>query len=508
MPAARKKAPEGKSDALYRAIRKHLIRKARGREVIRAFEQDRQKNGEILVNYLRGEIPKNDKLKDDVSRLLGADSEAQINNFITGGKIDQLINIGRVDHLTLLNRISPFRDVRQLLVFSALALAVAAGIYGAYWYSAQPRKLQGKFNIAIAQMGEITDAGIRPTALSTQISNSLLNYLDTEFKASDFGLKVDVSNKNMPLITDNTEADALSKKVNATMVIYGNVYVQGGEAKLTPRFFVSDNFDASELTGENELAKPIIFDMSTLDEQQRVEQNLKARAAILGSFTAGLIHISDDDLAAADTSIREAIRMAETSAEPFAGEENLYLMAAHVETGQKNYADASQLLDRAFELNPNYARAHIARGNVYYSQATDVKPADADLLVKALGEYQAAYEAPDQPAGANIPVKAHMSIGNIYLLQAQSMSSRPDLYTKAIENYRFITDRYEKSREPSLRELAATNYFSIGIAYDRLRKKQDATQAFEQALALTASPDFKKTVQNQLAAMAKGSASP
>lgn len=141
--SAAKKAGKDSADALYRIIKKYLIRKDRGRKVISAFEQDRQKNGEVLVNYLREQFPKDDKLKGDVARELGDDSETQINNFITGGKIDQLINIGRVDNLTLLNRISPFRDVRQLLVFLGIFLLVVGVIYTAYWYSIQPRKCRG-----------------------------------------------------------------------------------------------------------------------------------------------------------------------------------------------------------------------------------------------------------------------------------------------------------------------------------------------------------------------------
>ncbi len=154
-----KQTKTGSSEALYSIIKEHLIRQARGRNIINAFEQDRGKNGEILINYLRELFPKDDRLKEAVARALGDDSETQINNFITGGKIDQLINIGRVDQLTLLNRITPFRDVKQLLAFVGILLLVAAGVYAAYWYSIQPRKLTGDFNIAIAQMGQTTDAG-------------------------------------------------------------------------------------------------------------------------------------------------------------------------------------------------------------------------------------------------------------------------------------------------------------------------------------------------------------
>jgi hypothetical protein len=99
--------------------------------------------------------------------------------------------------------------------------------------------MNGDFNIAISRFGEITNDGIKSTALSTKISNSLLNYLDTEFEASNFDLEVDVSNKNMPLILEDADAENLASRTGATVVIYGNIYVQDGEAKLSPRFYVT-----------------------------------------------------------------------------------------------------------------------------------------------------------------------------------------------------------------------------------------------------------------------------
>lgn len=508
---AAKKVGKDSSDAVKRIIKKHLGRRAKGRQIVAAFEEDPQKNSDVLVNYIREQLPR-DKyvaLVEEIAQTVGGEtSQSQINNIITGGHIEQLVNIGRLDNLTIEKKISAFRDVKQLLVFLAIFLFVAGGIYASYWYSIQPRKMKGEFNIAIAQFGEITDDGIKSTALSTKISNSLLNYLDTEFKASNFDLVVDVSNHNMPLITEDADAEKLANQVGATIVIYGNVYVQGGEAKLSPRFYVSQDFDASELTGETELAKPIIFNVATIDEQEKTEQDLKARAAILSNFTYSLIYMSNGNFEYADVSVQKAIKITEASSESFAGKENLYLTAAHIATVQKDYDLANQMLDTALEINSNYARAFIARGNIYYGRATQSKPVDEVLLERALAEYQRAYEAQEQPAGANIPVKAHMSIGNIYFLKAQSASNNPDLYRDAIEHYQFVTNQYEKSKAPAIKELAALNYFSMGIAYERIGELDQAVQAFENALKTTSQPKFKETVENQLQVTKKSIATP
>lgn len=500
MSPTRKKVRIGQTDAVS-IIKKHLGKKAKGRKIIAAYEKDPENNGEVLINYIREEMPKDsyDALVDEIVQASdGKTSQAQINNIITGGKIDQLINISRLDNLTIEKKISPFRDVKQLLVFLFIFLLVVGVIYGVYWYSIQPRKLNGDFNIAIAQLGEITNEGIKPTALSTKIGNSLLNYLDTEFKTSKFALAVDVSNQNMPLITEDHDAKKLADRVRATIVIYGNIYVQGGEAKLSPRFYVSEDFDASELTGESELAKPIILNIATIDDQEKIEQDFKARAAILANFTYSLIYLSEENFDDASARVQKAINIAETSNESFSGKENLYLLNAHIETALKNYKVANEMLDLALDINSNYARAYIARGNIYYAQAIQSKPYNNDFLEKALTEYKRAQQAHDQPPGANIPIKANMSIGNIYFLKARNANNSRLLYLTAIKSYQFVTDQYEQKKDPSIKELAALNYFNIGIAYERAGELLNAIKFYEKSKRTTSDPKFKEKVENQL----------
>lgn len=496
-----KKARKNRPDAVKSVIKKYLGKNAKGRQTIAAFEKDTQNNSDVLVNYLRQQLPKeeyNALVKEIAQVLGGGTSESQINNFIVGGKIDQLINIGRVDKLTIEKKFSPFRDIKQLLVFSVILLLVVGGIYLSYWYSVQPRKMKGKFNIAIAQFGEIKGKDIVPTTLSTEIGNSLRNYLETEFNASNFDLAVDVSNKNMPLVIENADAEDLANQVNATIVIYGTVYVQNGEAKLTPRFYVSPNFDVSELIGETKLAKPIIFNIATLNDQEKVEQDLKTQSSILANFTYSLIYLSDSNFEDAFICAQKAIKTAESLSVPFAGQENLYLIAAHAKSAQKEYDISNQMLDKALNINSNYARAHIARGNIYYLMATNTKPLDSILLDKALKEYQYAYEAQDQPQSANIPIKAHMSIGNIYYLKAQNDNNNPKFYLTAIENYKFVVNEYEKSKNVSIQNLAAWNYFSIGIAYERMGDMQHAIQFYENALKTSSNLKDKATFANQI----------
>src|SRR5690349_14088132 len=48
-----------------------------------------------------------------------------------------------------------FRDINQLALFLTFVVFVSGSIGGAYWYSKQPKKMTGNYNIAVAQFGEI-----------------------------------------------------------------------------------------------------------------------------------------------------------------------------------------------------------------------------------------------------------------------------------------------------------------------------------------------------------------
>jgi tetratricopeptide (TPR) repeat protein len=392
-----------------------------------------------------------------------------------------------------------FRDTKQLIISIIAFLLVTGGVSGGYWYSKQPEKMTGNFNISVAQFGEIqADGSIKPSANAEKISSTLFNFLDSEYRASGLGLTVQVAHKNMPLIIEDAQAEELAKKVNADIVIFGNISVQGDQAEFSPRFYVAEQSDTKEMTGQNELAYPIEFDVSNLGSGNEIHTELRTRAEILFNFTKGLIYYSKEDMDAALRSVQTAIGVAEKLPEPFKGEEALYLLAAKIEINQEEMEEAHQLLDMALELNPNYARAYLARGNIFYTQAIKTN-FDADLLDKAQVEYTKAYEAPDQPEGAYIPVKAHTTLGNVLVVKAQQTND-PELFSHAIEHYLYVTEEYERTKDPFLRSYAEVAYFGLGAAYERQGRTDDAIEMYERAYDLTKSEEFKTRIKDQIKA--------
>lgn len=418
---------------------------------------------------------------------------------IGGDVVDSNIVIGNNNVVTNVKNFL-FRDTKQLAIVIIVLLLVTGGIAFGVWYSMQPRKMTGNFNIAVAQFGEISaDGSIRSSARAEKISSTLFNFLDSEYRASGLGLSIQVAHKNMPLITEDRQAEELAKKVDADIVIYGNIYVQGDQAEFSPRFYVDQRADANELTGQNELAFPIQFDLSQLGSQDQVNSELRIRTEILFNFTKSLIYFSQKNPVPALNSVLTAIASAEKSPKPFGGQEALYLFAARIQMSQGKNTEANSMLDKALSLNPGYARAHLARGNMYYSQSIQ-NNFDLTLLDMALAEYTQAYELPNQPDSAYIPVKAHTALGNAWVIKAQ-MSNDPRSYSEAITHFKFVTDEYARTKDPFVRSYASIAYFGWGAASERQGQKDSALKAYRQAYDLTDDNEFKTRIQKQIEAV-------
>ena len=393
-----------------------------------------------------------------------------------------------------------FRDIQQLALFLIFILFLSGGIAGAYWYSMQPPRLTGNYNIAIAQFGEIQpDGTIKPSDTAEIIRRTLFNYLDSEYGSSGFGFNVQVEQKNMPLILGNSQAEELAGRVNADIVIYGNIFVQNDRAELSPRFYVREQPDTDELTGQNELALPIPFIVSELYSQNPVNTEFRARTQILLNFTKALIYFSQNKMDAAENALQTAISEAEETSQPFAGREVIYLLGAQIQTKEENFEAANQFLDQSLSINPGYARAHLARGNIYYSQALLLN-FDPKLLEAALKEYQLADSMGGNTDGAYIPIKARTAIGNIQVVQAQQIQD-PDLFMQAAQNYGYVIDQYEQSKNPFLRSYACIANFGLGAAYERQGKMTEAIQAYQKARDLTDDDEFKSRIELQINAL-------
>jgi tetratricopeptide (TPR) repeat protein len=357
-------------------------------------------------------------------------------------------------------------------------------------------RMDGDFNIAIAEFRQVTGQSDE----GRQISNKLFSFLDNEYRSTDFGLQVKVAHENIPILAGKEEAAKLADEINAHVVIYGSVYVNQDVAELWPEFYIADRFkgnETGELIGQHQLGHPITFSLSSTFYGDKVNTELRSRATILTSFTQGLVYLSNGDSVAALHFFQKAITNAEEG-EIFKGQEVLYLAASVASSLQGNFEQAIAYVERVIRsLNPEYARAYIARGNIYYSQAVKVWPPDERNLDLALKDYNQAFKAQEKPDGALVLDKVNYSLGNIYLVQAQQQN-RSNLFAKAIEHYNKVVERYKITKNERMKDIVAQTYFNLGIIYEKQNRYSEAKDAYQQCMALASDPVLKSDAEKQL----------
>lgn len=351
-----------------------------------------------------------------------------------------------------------------------------------------PRPLDGDFNIAIAQFGEIEPNGeVKTSERTAKFTQALCNYLDSEFSNDKYGMNLDVSHRNMPTITEDSQAAELAEQINAHIVLYGAVDFNDEEkiGTFTPRFYVVDRPDmrnSEDVIGYNQLARPIRFSTEFQSEED-LKATLRTRAAILTNFTSGLVYMNTGDLSTARQSFQLAVTESE-NVDPFEGQEVLYLMLAYAYKLQGEYDRSLDVLEKALERNPYYARAYIGLGNNYYLMAREKmmngQNVDAELLEKAYEAYQRARIVDGQSLGARVEEKVTIGLGNIDFIQAISEKDL-SLFNRAIEQYQDIIDLFEAggSEDAMLARLAAVAHCNIGDALEWLG---DDTGAAEERL--------------------------
>ncbi len=481
----------GQAEELYRALRQYLAQSSDGEQLISLFEADPEEGSAALADYLRERLPQDDALARQLASALGG--ENQLATIVTGGQVDQIVNIARLGvlNLTVKRHLSVFRDVKQVALFLSFLLAIGTGIGFGAWRLSQPGRMSGDFNIAVAEFSELPEAP-DPT-LAPIASQMLFSFLDAEYELGEFGLEIQVAHDKIGAIPGAAEAREIAQAVNADIVIYGDVTVISDLATISPRFYIAESFrsDVGEMTGQHQLALPIEFrttDIIHFDSE--VNDSLRERTGLLIEFTKALTYLAADNLDQSFEAIKKAIQLADSHGD-FEGQEVLFLFASTIARLMGDFELSQEYVDRALDLNESYARAYIAQANIFYDQQ------DFD---SALSYYERATQIENQPYGAYIVEKSNVGIGNIYnfMYQIADESEKPLLAEKAISHYQVVIQEYQSASNPHLRDLVALAYYGSGIIFQREGDFDEAREAFEQSLALTQDSELETRIETRL----------
>ena len=397
-------------------LSKYLSRTQEGKKIIRTFEKDRESGSAELLRYIDKRLKDQPEFQRQVKKALGEEASERFSTIVAGGgHVDQMINAGVVEQLSIQYYI--FQDVWQVITFFGGFVLIGGIVASGYWWSQQPRVMHGDFNIAVAEFTQVGDAEPKVAEI---VSQQVFRFLDDQAKLITFEV-IQVSHRNIGLITNAEEADILAQQIHAHVVIYGDVTVIGAQVRFTPQFYIVKPFrtDASELNGQQRLAAPITFLVSELlDPISDPMSLIQERTIIMTAFTKALVFLEANKMSLAQEAIEQAILQGEQQS-PFDGEEILYLFGAHISRLQGDRVTAQEYIDEALRLNPNYGRAYIAQAHLYYDEGN---------LYQAIEYFEKAKQKSDQLPGTFISEKADFGIGNSCWVQLQSVNqtSEPD----------------------------------------------------------------------------------
>jgi tetratricopeptide (TPR) repeat protein len=423
------------------------------------------------------------------------DNETEVRVKIEGS--DNAVAIGPQSFAASIKII--FQGSRPIITLLVGIVLIGTILGSGLWWLRQPRRMTGNFNIAVALFSQ---QGNAEPNVSQIVSQQLFRFLDDQAKLITFE-NVQVSHKNIGVITSAEEAKTLAQRINAQVVIYGDVTTFGEEARMTPQFYIAEAFraDVGELNGQQKLAAPISFPIGDLLDPTSMPMTLiQERTVIMTEFTKALVYLGLDNLPLAKEAVDQAMRSSESQG-PFEGQEVLYLIASQIARLQGDQTSAEIFVNHALELNPQYGRGYIARANIYYDQ---------DNLYQAIKTYKKAKELPNQPFGAYIVEKGSLGIGNSCWVQLQYVKQNPisdvaaikDLQECARENYQQVIDSFEQQDKPetNIKEMAAQAYYGIATLL-KPDQPEEARRLYKRVLELTTDQDLIRRTNQRLQEM-------
>ncbi len=424
--------------------------------------------------------------------------------------------------------------VLPVLVLILLVLAAVA-FFGLRLLG--PAKMTGTFNLAVAEFGQINPSGqVVSSAVGDQVSQRLYQGLQIELNnlspADRANFQPQVWQDSLPITQKRVKigvipgdtpqarwaaACRLAQTIHASVVIYGDLPSSTSD-EFIPEFAVRDNpglrLDADEIVGSHQIIQGLSFQLLGQVGQPNadlaVNMQVNSWTQILSLFSIGIMY----DLQGRSDLALATFQKARDSLDPgqageagevlwfFIGREELILSnpasqgASSSQDHSAHLANAEAAFQESLKLNPDYARAHLGLGSVYFSHAQDLTTQErlkTSDLANAISQYQQALAGAASSAGALIDVKARLGLAETLILQGEAQRDQNQL-AQAGDSFAQAVQAASESLQPLISaqeiRLLAQAYLTMGEAYheqghlELLEGNKDASRsAFENASA-------------------------
>ena len=392
--------------------------------------------------------------------------------------------------------------------FASLTILIVAIIFAVNALRpGPPVKMMGEFNIAVAEFAVENGSGSLPEdageVVAQQIYQRVSNGLADASHGQTVLYEVWPPDQTGVVAGETAEARAgaaaqLTMQIGADIIVYGVIVDDGKAQTFRPQFYITERAFAKipEFIGEHALGGSIILG-GTDDLSSRVKANraIAGRTQAMAFMALGIAAYDLGDYQEAFDQFSQAAQMDEWPDDR--GKESVYLMIGNAAAKLDQTDEAKANFERALAINPEYARAHIGLGEVYFRRALGIPPVQdpADIsqddLRQAESEFAAANAASDQPTTADIGPKVAFGLGRLAFVRYE-ISGRSDsnLLLQAQAYFKSIIATADAGNT-RITEQAALAHGYLGTIAFLQGDYQKAQAEYQTAINTTISPRVK-----------------
>lgn len=373
-----------------------------------------------------------------------------------------------------------------------------------------PARMNGVFNVAVAEFGAAGANGTPADApgeggltLSGWVGNQLRSELadDPNLLVWQDGPALRRENVRIGRVEGSSAQDkaaaaqAMAERLNAHMLVFGNIDTTQQPARLQLEFWLAPQLDYHFDVGQDgyQTGSAIVL-RDPANPSIEVQPEINRQASTLAWVALGLTRMRFGQTSQALEAFQQAAVFSPESASVqfFVGRESLFLSDSDAARQEELTAAAEAAFRAAIERDPAYGNAYIGLGSTYFASAKRLVSPEGPLEVaqglveQALAAYRSAEELPEQNEESGTPVRSIARLGTgtalRLLAEIQYLQGRVgDAGISAQQAVETLAGLVAAFQTPGSERYLAQTYQTLATAYQWLATIHASQSLFEQS---------------------------